>query len=309
MERWGIVYCLEVEKSAKVWEKLSLCLKSQEIASDIVQSSGSSGVMNAVKIMANNGYKTIAIVGGDDDLNDAVNALMQLEKELRQTISLAVMPAGLFNDFAHFWHIRKNDFQQAIEIIKQHNIRLVDVGCIHYHKLKNTKNYKRYFVNCVNVGLVATLGALRKDTRTFFSKIYGKDPLSYLLSSLMLGFQRLEYKMRFRVNEDEIRGQVMTVCISNANGYGQTPSAVPYNGLLDVSVVYNTNVTRFVEGLYMLHNKRFLNHHSVQPYRTNKIEFDKANGAPISVDGRLLKDVSGSFDIDIEKEVINFIVP
>lgn len=309
MERWGIVYCLEIEKSMKIWDKLSLCLKSQEISSDIVQSTGSSGVMNAVKVMASNGYKTIVIVGGDDDLNDAVNALMQIDREIRQTISLSIMPVGAFNDFAHFWHIRKNDLKQSIEVIKNNNVRRVDVGCIHYHKANNTKNYKRYFVNCVNVGLVATLASLRNDTRTFLSKIYAKDPLSDIFSSLLLGFQRLEYKMRFRVNEDEIRGQVMTVCISNANGYGQTPSAVPYNGLLDVSIVYNTNVTRFVEGLYMLYNKRFLNHHSVMPYRTTKVEFDKANGAPISVDGRLLHDVSGSFDIDIEKEVLNFIVP
>lgn len=57
-------------------------------------------------------------------------------------------------------------------------------------------------------------------------------------------FQRLEYKMRLHINGETIDRRVMTVCVGNAPGYGQTPNAVPYNGMLDVSVVYHTEMVQ-----------------------------------------------------------------
>ena len=48
--------------------------------------------------------------------------------------------------------------------------------------------------------------------------------------------------MRIKINTDSIHRSVMTMCVGNALGYGQTPNAVPYNGLLDVSVVYHSEM-------------------------------------------------------------------
>ena len=45
----------------------------------------------------------------------------------------------------------------------------------------------------------------------------------------------MDYFMSLKINTDSIKQRLMTVCIGNAQGYGQTPNAVPYNGLLDVS--------------------------------------------------------------------------
>lgn len=63
----------------------------------------------------------------------------------------------------------------------------------------------------------------------------------------------------------------MTVCVGNASGYGQTPNAVPYNGLLDVSVVYHPEMTQLMEGIYLFVKGKFLNHRSVHPYRTREV--------------------------------------
>ena len=51
----------------------------------------------------------------------------------------------------------------------------------------------------------------------------------------------------------------MTVCIGSARGYGLTPSAVPYNGWLDVSVVYRPELLQLFKGLWLLLNGRLLN--------------------------------------------------
>ncbi|MBL1488672.1 lipid kinase, partial [Klebsiella pneumoniae] len=85
-------------------------------------------------------------------------------------------------------------------------------------------------------------------------------------------------------NHDSVDRKVMTMCVSNGPGYGQTPSAVPYNGMLDVSLVYHTEVLQVFAGLWLLLTGRFLNHHSVHPYRTREVEVVEAKHALVGVD-------------------------
>ena len=146
---------------------------------------------------------------------------------------------------------------------------------------------------------------LRRQTR----RIFGSRTLSFVMSFLLMIFQRMEYKMHLKINSDVIKRRVMTVCIGSARGYGQTPNAVPYNGMLDVSVVYHPEVTQLIEGFYLLFTNKFLNHRSVHPYRTQEVLVLEAAHAMIGVDGRLMNAPVGEFRIGIEQEVINFLIP
>ena len=184
-------------------------------------------------------------------------------------------------------------------------MRKIDLGCIRYTNSKR-ENCHRYFLNCVNVGLIAAIMNLRRQTH----HIFGSRSLSFLFSFILLVFQRMDYIMDIKINTDRIRRKVMTVCIGNASGYGQTPNAVPYNGLLDVSVVYHPKMTQLFEGIYLFVKGKFLNHHSVHPFRTREVEFTTAQHAMVGVDGRLMNGSPvGSFRITVEQEVINFIIP
>lgn len=303
--KWGIVYCPKSGsfRPHRKWEKVEKCLKEKSIDYDFVQSETSGSVERLVKMMINNGYKTIVIVGGDSALNEAVNCFMQTPKEIRDTISLGVIPNGLMNDFAHFWDMEDNDIEKAVETIAKHRVRKIDLGCIKYTNEKGEKCH-RHFLNCISIGLVASvIQKRRKAQGSFLSK------LSFIPSSLLMIFQRLEYKMRIKIDTDVIDRKVMTVCVGNAQGYGFTPSAVPYNGLLDVSVVYHPEVVQLVEGFYLLFSGKILNHRSVHPYRTQELIVEKAERAQISVDGRLMNTPSGPFKILVQQEVINFIIP
>jgi diacylglycerol kinase family enzyme len=122
-------------------------------------------------------------------------------------------------------------------------------------------------------------------------------------------FHRMEYKMKLRINSDVIDRKVMTVCIGSGPGYGQTPNAVPYNGMLDVSVVYHPEVVQLIEGLWLLITGRFLNHRNVHPFRTTEVHVDEARKAMVGIDGRLMKTPVGAFRVGIEQEVINFLIP
>ena len=304
--RWGILYCPKTGFTSprKRWEKINEVLHARQVQYDMVQSENSDSVERLVKMMISNGYKTIIIVGGDSALNDAVNCLMMEEKEVRDSIALGVIPNGVMNDFARFWEFDEDNIAQTVDWLLKRRIRKVDLGCIRYSNAKGEKCH-RYFLNCINIGMTADIMNLRRQTR----RLFGSRTLSFISSLFVMLFHRMEYKMKLRINSDVIDRKVMTVCIGSGPGYGQTPNAVPYNGMLDVSVVYHPEMAQLIEGLWLLVTGRFLNHRSVHPYRTKEIMVDYAKHALVSVDGRLMKTPVGPFRIDVELEVVNFMIP
>ena len=265
--------------------------------------SGNQGIGLAL-IGAVRGYKTIIIMGGDSALNDAVNCLMQEEKNVRDSIAIGIIPNGGLNDFARFWGFKESHPEQTVEWLQKRRIRKIDLGCIRYQNKKG-ENCHRYFANCVNIGLSADIMNLRRQAHSML----GSTTLSFIVSLVMMLFHRLDYKMHLRINSEEIKRRVMTICIGSGPGYGQTPSAVPYNGLLDVSAVYHPEVLQLLGGLWLLFTGRFLNHHCVHPFRTREVEVTEAKHALVGVDGRLISTPSGSYRIEVEQEVINFLIP
>ena len=306
--RWGIIYCPKgglLGNPVKRWEQTERCLQAHNIQYDMVQSENPRSVDRLVRMLISNGYKTIIIYGGDSALNDAVNYLMLLEPEERERITLGVIPNGVLNDFAHFWGFDESHLEQTIVWLKQKRVRRVDVGCIHYENKKNER-CRRYFLNCVNIGMVANIMSLRRRLRHLFIS----RTISFILSCFLLMFQRMDYFMSLKINADSIKQHLMTVCIGNAQGYGQTPNAVPYNGLLDVSIVSQPKLWQAMEGMYLLLRDKILNHRNVMPYRTQELSGQIAKHTPVSVDGRRLNGTPvGTFTIGVEKEVINFLIP
>lgn len=305
--RWGIIYCPKhdgLSRPAKHWKKIERCLAQNDVDFDFVQSENSKSVERLVTMMIDNGYKTIVIVGGDSALNDAVNCLMRAEKKVRDSIALGIIPNGVMNDFAHYWGFRESETDHTVKWLKARRVRRIDLGCIRYTNRKDEKCY-RYFLNCINVGLIATIMNLRRQTR----RVFGSRTISFVISLLLLLFQRLEYKMRIKINEDVIQRKIMTICVGNAAGYGQTPNAVPYNGLLDVSVVYHPEMTQLIEGIYLFLRGKFLNHRSVHPYRTKEVEIFAESRTLIGIDGRQMTTPVGAYRITVEQEVINFLIP
>lgn len=301
--KWGILYCPK-GRGNKQREKIQRVLDDRKVDYDFVQSESADSVERLVTMLIHNGYKTIVIVGGDSALNDAVNCLMREEKHVRDEIALGVIPNGVMNDFARYWDFKEGNVEQTVDWLVKHRVRTVDLGCVRYTDKKGEKCH-RYFLNCVNIGLIADIMNLRRQTRS----LLGSHTLSFIVSIFLMIFHRMDYKMRVKVNNSTVDRKVMTMCVGSGPGYGQTPSAVPYNGMLDVSMVYHTEIIQVFAGLWLLISGRFLNHRSVHPYRTLEVIIEDAPHALVGVDGRLIGTPTGPYRITVEQEVINFLIP
>ncbi|MGN0037418.1 MAG: diacylglycerol/lipid kinase family protein [Bacteroidaceae bacterium] len=303
-EKWGVIYNPRAgsRKVKKRWNEIRAYMESKRIAFDYVHSEGFGSVERLARTLAANGYRTIVVVGGDGALNDAINGIMSSGADLREEIALGIIPNGIGNDFAKYWGLSVDNYKQAVDWIANNRRRKVDVGYCSY--FDGQKHCRRYFLNAVNIGLGARIVRITDRTKRFWGVKY----MAYLAALFLLFFERKLFRSHLRINEDHIRGRVMTVCVGSATGYGQTPSAVPYNGWLDVSIIYRPGLLQLVSGLWLLIKGRILNHKMVKCYRTKRVRVLRAQNASVDADGRILPN-HFPLEIGIMPEAITIIIP
>lgn len=306
MKTTCIIYCPNHRPFTSVkkrWEKIAALLEKYHVDYDMVQSEDQQSVERLVTMMINNGYRDIIIAGGDSALNDTVNCLMAVEKSARDNINIGIIPNGVMNDFARFWGFTYKDTEESIKAIASHRVRRIDVGCIRYtDKAGEKKN--RYFINSINIGLLAGIQKRRMQVR----KRFWSRELSFALSLILILFEKVFYKMTYTINYVTETHRVVTMCIGNALGYGQTPNAVPYNGQLDITLVRHSALHHVVEAIYLFLRGEILNHKRIRPYRARSVEIETSASCPISIDGHPSESPVGKYSINVMQEEINFII-
>ena len=254
--------------------------------------------------MTRAGYGTIIIVGGDAALNHALCGIMSSESPTGRHPAIGVIPNGFGNDFAKYWGFSVDDYKSTINSLLHRRTRKVDVGTVNIQRI-DQGNEQLFFLNCLNLGIASSITNLKRKT----SSLLGLKTLSYFISALLLLFQRTNFKFSFSMSGENIDSQAMSICIGSAHGYGQTPSAVPYNGMLDITLVSKPPLLHIFHGLWLLFTGRFLSHRGVRVWRTQHLKFTGTSRALLSIDGRVYHHQVETLDIHILPEEIDFLIP
>ncbi len=299
--RWGIIYApmIGALKPMKRWKEIREYIEEKKVEYDFFCAADAAAVESRALEYANEGYDTIVLIGGDGALQDALNGVMASERA--HEVALGIIPNGIANDFATYWGLSFHDYKAAVDSIFAGRVRKVDVGCCSYRT--GDAEVKRYFLNVLNVGMSANIVALANKKNTIFAKIiYRVRALLHLL------FCRQNFVMRFRLNNQLVEKKFMMLCIGSSTGYGMTPSAVPYNGWLDVSAIKMSPFMGVLKGLQMVLRRRILNFKLVEPFRTTEIEIDTVGGANLGIDGRPFAPTF-PLHVNVEPEKLKLIIP
>ena len=303
--RWGIIYGSHVglAKSAKRWVAIRKYIEKRGVQYDFVQSEGYGSVERLAKMLCDNRYHTIVVVGNDSALNEALNGICRSE-ELPEDFALGLIPNGIGNDFARFWGVGIDDYKKTVDHLIERKTRIIDVGMCVYTDEDNIP-VRRYFLNCVNIGL----GARLIDITSKATRLMGSRRLSVVPVAIANVFERKSFNVHIKAETEDIQGEVMSICIGNCIGYGQTPNSVPYNLMLDVSVVTRPKWWQLLEGFYLLGKGKFLNYKNVHPYRVHKVEVMDTGKAKVSLDGCMLdaKNLT-PMRVEILPEHLNYII-
>lgn len=309
-DTWGIIYS-PIEGGRKNWPKIRQYLDKKKVKYEFVQSEGPGSIERLAAMFTRGGYRTIVIVGSDSALNYAINGIMKAVTSEEEIPTIGVIPNGLVNDFARYWEFG-SDYKANIDRLVLHKTRRIDVGMAigslsnerQDEETGNTVAPTQYFLNCLNIGAVASIVNIKRKTQRFFVI----SILSYIISAFILLFKRMSFKIDFTTAGEHISGRAMTICVGSAHGYGQTPSAVPYNGQLDVSLVTTPQLTQLFHGLWLLFTNRFLSHKGIKVWRTQEIEFHELGHAPVSLDGRMMPRNVQNITVGILPEAIEFLI-
>lgn len=299
---WGVIYSPN-PGNRRLWKKILRHLKERGVRFDYVCSENSADAGRLAAIMARSGYRDIVVVGGDAALGYVLQALMTTPAPHGVRPSLGVIPAGYGNDFAAYWGLERKNWRKSIDTLVRHRTRPIDVGRV--QAVKDGVATTGYFIDSINIGVAASIINMKRLTRS----ILGMRTLAYLVSALILLFRRMSFRMRFMINGENYEQRAMTLCVGSASGYGMTPNAVPYNGVLDVSLVSRPIATQLLHGLWLLISGRFLSHKNIKVWRTRHIAFSRIGRAEISLDGRKAFSHPDSLIVDIMPEEICFIIP
>ena len=101
-DRWGVLFIPKpgVRRTHKRWEQIRAYLDEKKVSYDVLQSEGvkSSSIFRLAKMLIENGYRTIVVVGGDLAINAVVNGIMSYPN-LIDEIRLGIIPNGFGNNF------------------------------------------------------------------------------------------------------------------------------------------------------------------------------------------------------------------
>ena len=299
--RWAIIYMPKIGalRPMKRWDEIREYLDEKGVEYDFFCAGTAASVECKSLEYANEGYSTLVVIGGDGALQDALNGLMASGRAAE--MAFGIIPNGIANDYSAYWGLSFRDYRMAVDSIIAGRVRRVDVGCCSYNA--GGAEIKRYFLNVLNVGMSAGIVAIANKKSTMFAKLlYRIRALIYML------FSRQNFNMRFRLNCQLVDKKFMLLCIGNSTGYGMTPSAVPYNGWLDVSAMKMSPFMGVLKGMLMVIRRRILNFSLVEPFRTTEIEIESVGGATLGIDGRPFAPTF-PLRVTVEPEKLNLIIP
>lgn len=310
-------------RTERRWRKICRYLELKGLDFDYVRSDGHKEVERLAAMFATSGCSTIVVVGGDAALNSALCGILSAKDTMTKLPALGVIPNGYGNDFARFWGLPADDWRVAAEAVLHRHTRKVDVGVAKEITEPETANELPagskdgkstepqeqsktwYFLNCLNLGVVASVTNLRRRMR----RLLLLDTFSYFISSFCLIFAKMGYTLSFCLPGEKVNQQGMTMCVGSAKGYGLTPSAVPYNGLLDITLVKHPRFSQTIHGLWLLYTGRFLSHRGISVWRTKSLRINDCNKIPVSIDGRMIQPKAHKLSVNIMPEVLDFVIP
>lgn len=224
-----------VKKGAKEWPGILEIIKREGIDHQYQLTSHKDHAIHLTRKAIEEGYRSVAIVGGDGTLNEVLNGIFLQQACPVSEITMGMIPVGTGNDWCRMFNV-PFDFEGAVKLLGEKRTFIQDIGKVTYHKKGDT--LERYFMNVAGMGYDALVA---KKTNLFKEKGHG-GPLTYLWFIFASLFQ---YKFLDAVievdGESVFKGEIFSmnvgICKYNGGGMMQLPFAVADDGLLDVTLI------------------------------------------------------------------------
>ena len=275
-----------IKKGARDWTLISRLLNEANIEHLCVLTEHRNHANLLVSEFLEEGYRNIAVVGGDGTMNEVVNGIFMQHHVSASAIKLGMIPVGTGNDWCRTFGI-PFDYKAAIQILKKEKTFLQDVGKINYYRQNDPQ--LRYFINIAGMGydaLVAKKANLLKEK--------GKGgPFAYFYFVFASLFQYKFIEAVIDVDDQQVfKGEIFSmnvgICKYNGGGMMQVPDAIPDDGLFDVMLIKKASKWVVIRHTSKLYKGTHVKLPIVNTYRGKSVRIRSIGKIYLEADGESL---------------------
>jgi diacylglycerol kinase (ATP) len=231
---------------------------------------------------AEEGAEIVAVLGGDGSIGLAANGLIGTDT------TLAVLPSGTADDFAHALGIRS--IGGAAAAIAEGNAARIDVVRV------TTGAERRHYVNIAGCGFDSEVNeAANAMGRTF-------GATGTYVAALMKTLSRFSpATFRIELDDEVVEGPHMLVVVGNAISYGGgmkvTPFASIVDGLLDVCLLQALSKPAFLRAFPKVFRGTHVTHPAVRMHRAKRVKVEADRRVMVYADGERVGPAPAVFEV------------
>jgi YegS/Rv2252/BmrU family lipid kinase len=272
-------------KGKKDWEKVSSLLNKYELPFSVFFTKKKMDGAELTKNGIASGFRNIITMGGDGTMNEVVNGIFTQTTCPTSDITLGMLPVGTGNDWGKMFEI-PGEYENAIRIIKEHNLFVQDIGILTYFKGKEIE--KRFFLNIAGLGFDAIV--VKRTNAQKDKGRSGKTIYFYNLLMSLLGYRSTRTEVSIDGQKFENSTFTISIGIGKYSGGGmkQTPFAIANDGLFDMTVIGDMSKLEIVRNLSLLYNGKILEHPKIKGYKGKNIKINSDRLIYLEADGESL---------------------
>jgi diacylglycerol kinase (ATP) len=262
--------------------KADRALHEHGVAHRIQVTESGADLQEQARRAAEEGTEIVAVLGGDGSVGLAANGVIGTD------VTLAVLPSGTADDFAHALGIRS--IGGAAAAIAEGNAARIDVVRV------TTGAERRHYVNIAGCGFDSEVN----EAANAMGRTLG--PKGTYVAALMKTLSRFS-PAGFRVELDDeiVEGPHMLVVVGNAISYGGgmkvTPFASIVDGLLDVCLLQALSKPAFLRAFPKVFRGTHVSHPAVRMHRTTRVKVEADRRVMVYADGERVGPAPAVFEV------------
>lgn len=228
-----------------------------------------------------NGYRTIAAMGGDGTLSEVVNGMFtRYDGRIPEDLKLAVIPAGTGNDFLGGGGF-STDWTHAVDALAAPSLREVDVL-----EVSDSQGFRRYAANSLGFGYDAYV------TGNVNKRGTGRvGPIGYMVEALRDLF--VFNPGKFTIGIDDAgpveRDRMWLLSVTSGEMYGGgmkvNPGAKIDDGLLNWAMLHGVPRRALFGLVFLVRSGKHVGKPGVLMGTAARLSVDAPEGFPCHVDG------------------------
>lgn len=275
--------------AAKRWDKFKHQLEANNLEFEFKLTERPNHATNIATELIRDGFKRIAVFGGDGTLNETIQGLAQYGEQVMTDLQLVYLPAGSSCDFArkfpgHHSMLDRFTYRETTKI----DICLVDC------KSERGGDVSRYFINNSSIGIISSAGD-KYNKVTGFSKLIKQ--LSVDTAAMLAGLSAIRefepFDCRIKIDDKTWDGnQMSNITMFKTSYFGGGMNygidCIQDDGIMDVVLLDPLSRLKLLAVIPTLYTGTVLKNEAAHHWRCNILEIDSNHKICIETDGEIV---------------------